>query len=86
MKIYHVGGIFLRLGRDSKSPLEKLLVVRKSPLEKLLVVCKSPLKTVLKHSDKYHVSSAIKLGDHNVERKGNILLLPHYMVFLLTAY
>lgn len=43
-------------------------------------------KTVLNHPEKYHVGGAIKLGDYNVGRVGNVLTLPFYMVFLLTAY
>lgn len=41
------------------------------------------LKTVLKHPEKYHISSAIKLGDYNVGRMDNILTLPLYMAYLL---
>jgi len=44
------------------------------------------LKTVLKHPEKYHVGHAIKLGDYNVGREGQILTLPLYMAFLLTEY
>lgn len=40
-------------------------------------------KTILNHPEKYHVQSAIKLGDYNVGRAGEILTLPHYMAFLL---
>ncbi len=40
-------------------------------------------KTILNHPEKYHVSSAIKLGDYNVGRAGQILTLPLYMTFLL---
>ena len=42
-------------------------------------------KTILKHPEKYHVSSAIKLGDYNVGRDGQILTLPLYMAFLLRS-
>lgn len=41
-------------------------------------------KTILAHPEKYHVNSAIKLGDYNVGRSGEILTLPLYMAFLLT--
>ncbi len=41
------------------------------------------LKTVLKHPEKYHVESAIKLADLNVGRTGPVLTLPLYMAFLL---
>lgn len=40
-------------------------------------------KTILKHPEKYHINSAIKLGDYNVGRMGQILTLPLYMAFLL---
>ena len=42
-------------------------------------------KSILNHPEKYHVSSAIKLGDYNVGRNGQILTLPLYMAFLLRA-
>lgn len=42
------------------------------------------VKTVLKHPEKYHVKSAIKLADQNVGRNGAVLALPLYMAFLLT--
>lgn len=40
-------------------------------------------QTILKHPEKYHVNSAIKLGDYNIGRQGKILTLPLYMGFLL---
>ena len=42
-------------------------------------------KSILNYPEKYHVSSAIKLGDYNVGRNGQILTLPLYMAFLLRA-
>lgn len=42
------------------------------------------MSTVLKHREKYHVTSALKLGDYNVGRSGQLLTLPMYMAFLLT--
>lgn len=42
-------------------------------------------KTILQHPEKYHVTSAIKLGDYNVGRAEQILTLPLYMAFLLKA-
>ena len=42
-------------------------------------------RTILRHPEKYHVSSAIKLGDYNVGRMEQILTLPLYMAFLLKA-
>lgn len=41
-------------------------------------------KTILAQPEKYHVNSAIKLGDYNVGKHGEILTLPLYMAFLLT--
>ena len=42
-------------------------------------------KTILHHPEKYHVYHAIKLGDYNVGRNGQILTLPLYMDFLLRS-
>lgn len=44
------------------------------------------VKTVLSHPEKYHVHHAIKLGDYNIGRAGNILTLPMYCAFLLKEY
>ena len=41
-------------------------------------------RTILKHPEKYHVHSAIKLGDYNVGRREKLLTLPLYMGFLLS--
>lgn len=43
-------------------------------------------KTILRNPEKYHVVSAIKLGDYNVGKTGQILTLPLYMAFLLKAF
>ena len=43
-------------------------------------------RTILRHPEKYHVNSAIKLGDYQVGRDGQLLTLPLYMAFLLRAY
>jgi len=40
-------------------------------------------KTILRHPEKYHVDSAIKLGEYNVGRNEQTLTLPLYMAFLL---
>lgn len=40
-------------------------------------------RTILNHPEKYHVNSAIKLGNYNVGRTEQILTLPLYMAFLL---
>lgn len=41
------------------------------------------MATVLKNKDVYHVKNAIKLGQYNVGRKGEILTVPLYMGFLI---
>lgn len=43
-------------------------------------------RTILRHPEKYHVNSAIKLGNYNVGRSEQILTLPLYMVFLLREF
>ena len=40
-------------------------------------------RTILNHPEKYHVTSAIKLGEYNVGKENKILTLPLYMAFLL---
>ena len=42
------------------------------------------MRTVLKHSEKYHVTGGLKLGNYNVGNSDQLLTLPMYMVFLLT--
>lgn len=41
------------------------------------------MATVLKNKDVYHVKNAIKLGQYNVGREGDILTVPLYMGFLI---
>ena len=41
------------------------------------------LTTVLKNRNVYHVCNAIKLGQYNVGREGEILTIPLYMGFLI---
>lgn len=43
-------------------------------------------KTILSHTEKYHVTGAIKLGDYNVGRNEKILTIPIYMGFLLNEF
>ena len=38
---------------------------------------------VLRNKDVYHVNSAIKLGQYNVGRDGEVLTIPLYMGFLV---
>ncbi len=42
-------------------------------------------KTILENPSRYHVEEAIKLGNYNVGRSGQILTLPLYMAFLLKS-
>ena len=42
------------------------------------------MRTVLNHPEKYHVTSALKLGDYNIGKMDHLLTLPMYMAFLLT--
>lgn len=41
------------------------------------------LATVLKNKNVYHVNNAIKLGQYNVGRQGEVLTIPLYMGFLI---
>ncbi len=41
------------------------------------------IRTVLSKPEKYHIHQAIKFGDYNVGREGQLLTLPSYMGFLL---
>lgn len=41
------------------------------------------ITTVLKNKDKYHIKYAIKLGQYNVGREGDVLTIPLYMGFLI---
>lgn len=43
-------------------------------------------KTILSHPEKYHVTRAIKLGDYNIGKSGQMLTLPLYMAFLLREF
>ena len=88
-----IADIFAKMGRKlyyfrKDSGLEIDFVIRYrgecTPVEvKAATGNAKSLKTVLKHPEKYHISSAIKLGDYNVGRMYNILTLPLYMAYLL---
>lgn len=41
------------------------------------------MATILKNRNVYHVNNAIKLGQYNVGREGNVLTIPLYMGFLI---
>lgn len=89
-----IADMFTKMGRKlyyfhKNSGLEVDFVIRYKG-ECMLVEVKASsgntksTKTILAHPEKYHVNSAIKLGDYNVGRSGEILTLPLYMAFLLT--
>ncbi len=90
-----IADIFTKMGRKlyyfrKDSGLEVNFVIRYKG-ECTLVEVKAAngniksAKTILNHPEKYHVNSAIKLGDYNVGRMGQVLTLPLYMAFLLKA-
>ncbi len=88
-----IADIFVKMGRKlyyyhKDSGLEVDFVIRYKGECVLLEVKATDgntksTKTILKHPEKYHVNSAIKLGDYNVGRSGQMLTLPLYMAFLL---
>ncbi len=88
-----IADIFTKMGRKlyyyhRDSGLEVDFVIRYKG-ECVLVEVKATsgntksAKTILKHPEKYHVYNAIKLGDYNVGKEGQMLTLPLYMAFLL---
>jgi predicted AAA+ superfamily ATPase len=91
-----IADIFTKMGRklyyfQKDSGLEVDFVTRYKGACTLIEVKASTgntksTKTILNNPDKYHVQQAIKLGDYNVGRSGQILTLPLYMTFLLRSY
>lgn len=91
-----IADIFTKMGRrlyyfHKDSGLEVDFVIRyqgKCTLVEVKAVTGNTksLKTILRHPEKYHVESAVKLGDYNVGRTGQILTLPLYMAFLLHTF
>ena len=88
-----IADIFVKMGRKlyyyhKESGLEVDFVIRYRG-ESTLVEVKSTTgntkstKTILNHPEKYHVKSAIKLGNYNIGRTDKILTMPLYMAFLL---
>ncbi len=88
-----VADIFSKMGRSlyyfrKDSGLEVDFVIRYQSKCTLIEVkaengnAKST-KTILKHPEKYQVDSAIKLGNYNIGRSGQIVTIPTYMAFLL---
>ena len=88
-----IADIFTKMGRKlyyfrKDSGLEVDFVIRYKGACTLVEVKASTgniksTKTILRHPEKYHVYSAIKLGDYNIGRTDQILTLPLYMAFLL---
>ena len=88
-----IAGIFQKMGRKlyyfhKDSGLEVDFVIRYQGMATLVEVKASngntkSTKTILKNKDKYHVEQAIKIGDYNLGREGEVLTVPHYMAFLL---
>ena len=88
-----IAGIFQKMGRKlyyfhKDTGLEVDFVIRYQGKATLVEVKASTgntksTKTILKNKDKYHVDQAIKIGDYNLGREGEILTVPHYMAFLL---
>ena len=64
----------------------KIFNLSQNSLEKYSNGNAKSLKTVLNHPEKYHINTAIKLGNYNIGRKNRILTLPHYMAFLLDEF
>ena len=91
-----VADIFSKMGRKlyyfhKDSGLEVDFVIRYKS-ECTLVEVKAATgnaksaKTILRHPEKYHVANAIKLGDYNIGKFGQMLTLPLYMAFLLREF
>ena len=89
-----VADIFSKMGRklyyyhkDSSVELDFLIRYKGlcTPVEcKATTGNAKSLRTVLKHPEKYHVTSAIKLGNYNIGRNEALLTMPLYLAFLLT--
>ncbi len=90
-----IADIFIKMGRKlyyfhKDSGLEVDFVIRYKG-ECTLIEVKAATgnikstKTILNHPEKYHVKNAIKLGNYNIGRNGQILTLPLYMAFLLRS-
>lgn len=91
-----IADIFAKMGRKlyyfrKDSGLEVDFVIRYKGKCTLVEVKASTgnaksIKTILSNPEKYHVDSAIKLGDYNIGRSDKILTLPSYLAFLLTEF
>jgi len=91
-----IADIFAKMGRKlyyfhKESGLEVDFVIRYKG-ECTLVEVKATTgntkstKTILQQPERYHVNSAIKLGDYNIGKTEQILTLPLYMAFLLREF
>ncbi len=91
-----IADIFVKMGRKlyyfhKDSGLEIDFVIRYKG-ECTLVEVKAvngnakSVKTILRHPEKYHVERAVKLGDYNIGKSGQMLVLPVYMAFLLREF
>lgn len=40
-------------------------------------------KTIMKHPEHYGETKLIKIGDYNISQEGDIITIPHYLIFLL---
>lgn len=40
-------------------------------------------KTVMNHPEHYGKTKLIKIGDYNIAKEGDILPIPHYLIFAL---
>ena len=88
-----IAGTFSKLNKDlyyfhKESGLEIDFVMRYKGQSTLVEVKATTgksksLKTILNDKEKYHVNSAIKIGDYNIGRSGEILTIPSYMAFML---
>lgn len=91
-----VADIFGKMGRKlyyyrKDSGLEIDFVIRYknkcTPIEvKATTGDAKSMKTILNHSEKYHIDTGIKLGDYNIGQKGPLITLPTYLAFLLRDY
>lgn len=89
-----IAGFFTKMGRKlyyyhKDSGLEVDFIIRWRGLCTLVEVKAATgntksTKTILNHPEKYNVGQAIKLGDYNVGKEGNVITLPSYMGFLLS--
>lgn len=83
-RAFFVGDVSSQPWNNWKSgfPYEFLWFTPRILCENIRFVAKS-VATVLKKKDVYQVKNAIKLGQYNVGREGEVLTIPLYMGFLI---